>query len=192
MAVRTQQPVNRPIIDGFMYNPLLRYLPMRYIPLALEHVHQFRTGLWQPRQYTAPVGDGGAIIPAGRTITEQIRTAVSGCYLIGYNFATLTDTPANFGVVVVDSDVEVPGTGTSSYGGYPLTNGINRYVIGSEFSPASIVGSQGSSGLRLVLLTKPYPITGDLLTVKLSNLDVINDVRAQFVLYVMEPCDANG
>lgn len=178
-----------PIIDGFMYNPLLRYLPMRFLPLAYERLSKFRTGSWQPRLYTVPTGDGGVAIAPGRTQSDQVRTSVSGCELIGYTFATHTDTPAKFGLVIVDSDVIVPN---SSDSGYTFANGIDRYIIGNAFAPASITGNQGASGQRFILLNQPYPIRFDLLTVKLSNLSTTDTIIAQLVLYIMEPVNASA
>lgn len=187
----TPSTVEKPIIDGFMYNPLLRYLPMRWLPLAYEPLRKYRTGAWQPRLYTVPGGNGGVVFAAGTTVTEQIRTAVGGCDLIGYTFATMTDTPHDFGIVIVDADADVPGTGTSSYGGYPFTAGIDRYVVGNAFAPASITGVSGQSGQRFVLLSHPYAIKQELLTVKLTNFNITDAIRAQLVLYVMEPFSTN-
>jgi hypothetical protein len=176
-----------PIMDGFMYNPLLSYLPMRWLPLAYEQLYEYRTGPWQPRLYTVPAGDGGEVVNAGQTVSAQIRTSVSGSDLIGYVLSTLTDTVASFGVVIVDADANVPGNQDS---GYPLANGTDRYIVGSALRPASFVGSLGASGQRFVLLSKPYHIMNDLLTVKISNLNVTDNIRVQLVLYVMEPFNA--
>lgn len=174
--------VEMPIIDGFMYNPLLRYVGMRWLPLAYEGLHDFRVGAWQPRLYTAPSGNGGMVVPAGTTVTQQVRMSVSGCFLIGYTLGTLTSTPANVGVVVLDADSDLSGNG-----GYTFANGIDRYVVGSAFAPASVVGHSGPSGQHFCLLTKPYFVTSDLLTVKLSNLTTATNIQLQLCLYVMEP-----
>jgi hypothetical protein len=178
---------NQPIIDGFMYNPLLRYTAMRFLPLAYERLKKFRTGNWQPRFYTVPVGNGGAVVTAGATLSQQIRTAVSGCELIGYTLGTLTESPEDFGVVIVDADAEVPCSGDT---GYPFSNGIDRYIVGGAYAAATYTGSSGASGQRFVLLTEPYPILGDRLTVKLSNLTTATDIQVQLALYIMEPFNA--
>lgn len=177
----------RPIIDGLMYNPLLRYLPMRSLPLLYERLKEVRTGPYQPRLYTVPSGNGGDVIGAGLTVVQQVRMAVDGCKIIGYCLGTLTDTPATFGVVIFDADADITGEGTSSYGGYPFVNGIDRYVVGNAFAPASITGVSGVSGQRFVLLMRPYDIVSNILTVKLSNLSVTDNVQVQLVIYVMEP-----
>lgn len=186
--MKNSTPEQLPIIDGFMYNPLLRYLPQRFLPLAYENLNEYRTGPWQPRFYTVPAGNGGAVINAGVTIAQQIRMAVSGSVLIGYTMATLTSTAGSFGVVILDADADVSGTGTSSFGGYPFTNGIDRFILGNAFDPGSLTGQLGASGQRFILLTTPYQIVSNLLTVKLSNHSAVNNVRVQLLLYVMEPC----
>jgi hypothetical protein len=183
-VTRPASITNQPIIDGFMYNPLLRYVSMRYLPLVYEKLNKFRTGNWQPRLYLVPAGNGGDIVNAGITLSQQIRTAVSGCEMIGYSLATLTDTPASFGVVIVDSDANVPCSGDT---GYPFANGIDRYIVGGAYAAATYTGSTGASGQRFVLLSEPYPISGDILTVKLSNLSTTDNIRVQLVLYIMEP-----
>lgn len=175
-----------------MYNPLLRYLPMRSLPLLYERLHEYRTQSWQPRLYTSPAGNGGAVLTPGNTNQQQIRTAVSGCDLIGYMLAAFipgspTSEVGSVGVVVVDADAQEPGGGTAAYGGYPFVNGINRYLIGNIFTPGSYVGISGWSGQRFVLLNEPYKIAADLLTVKITNLNVNESLQVQLVLYVMEP-----
>lgn len=175
---------NQPIIDGFMYNPLLRYTAMRYLPLVYERLNKFRTGSWQPRLYTVPDGIGGAVVNAGVTLSQQIRTAVSGCEMIGYTLATLTGSPVDFGVVIVDADAVIPCSGDQ---GYPFANGIDRYVVGGAYAAATYTGVTGASGQRFILLSEPYQISGDILTVKLSNLTTGTNLQVQLVLYVMEP-----
>jgi hypothetical protein len=179
---------NLPIIDGLMYNPLLRYLPQRSLPLVYEKWRKFRTGAWQPRLYCVPSGIGGAVVMAGATVTAQIRTAVSGCELIGWNLATLTDSAASFGVVVVDSDAVVA---YSNDDGYSFANGIDRYVIGGAFSAGAVANGQFASGQRFVTLYHPYLIVDNLLSVKLANLSTTDNIQVQFVLYVMEPVNAS-
>lgn len=165
------QPINSPVIDGFLYNPRLLYAPNRYLPLALEQLMPYRTENFQPRFYLAP-GDPSKTIMAGLTLDTQLRIT-PGSVIVGFRFAVRTA-----GVNVNQVSYLIRDSNTQKN----FTNGKSTYT-----NCAALVPKTFSNSGPFCILSSPYKVGGGTIVVSMANLNTTTDIACQMLLYVMEP-----
>jgi hypothetical protein len=190
-AAQTPEP---PIIDGWMFNPLLQYVPNRWNILAMERLRQYRIGPWQPRFYTVPV-DVTVAINAGTTLSQNILMQ-PGTEVVALNFAILTaGSVSDLLYRLRDPSTEY----TEDVDGYNFTDGNNKFISCNAIVPSgsgNVFASGGTgtglSGMRTCLLSIPYKVKTGTITVELTNKNTATNYKCQLLLYCMEPFTEQG
>lgn len=184
--------VEAPIIDGWMFNPLLQYVPNRWNILAIERLRKYRVGAWQPRFFTVPI-DVNVAIASCATLSQNLLMQ-PGSEIVALNFSMLTGVATDMLYRLRDPDVEF----VEGVTGYNFTDGNNKFVSCSAIIPkgsggvAEVGAGTGLTGMRTCLLSNPYNVESGTVTVELSNKNLTTDLKCQLLLYVMEPFTQEG
>lgn len=169
--------LNHPV-DGFLYNPSIRYWPEQYMSGALAQMDTLRrANTYRPRAYAVP-DDFNQPIPAYGTLEYQIKVA-GGSYLWGmqfrqYSAAYVEQAPTNIVIQVTEAC-----TGIAVCQEFYWATGI------SEFAAVGLLG-----GIPMpFVLPQPRLFTspGDI-NVEMSNLAAAVQF-CQLTLYFAEPCE---
>lgn len=167
------------IVDGWILNPSIRYLPYRAMPMllgqmeALRRAHNLRNRMWV---LPDNVEDS---IPARGKYERQIRVT-PGSYLWGMTFYKFID---NFGALftpVAPDDLS-----------FQVTDDATGVQISSEFLSARAFwpGAPSARTTTPVLLTQPKLIVGQgLLAVEIANTNA-SPAFVQLCMYFLEPCE---
>ncbi len=192
MSNNNPSVVEAPIIDGWMFNPLLQYVPNRWNVLALERLYKYRTEAWQPRFFTVPI-DVNVAIASCATLSQNLLMQ-PGSHIVGLNFAMLTGVATDMLYRLRDPDAEY----VEGVSGYNFTDGNNKFVTCNAIVPqgsggvAAVGAGTGLTGMRTCLLSTPYIAENGIVTVELSNKNLTTDLKCQLLLYVMEPYTTEG
>lgn len=175
------------IVDGFLLNPSIRYLPYRATPMqlgqmeALRRAHNFRDHL-----FVLPEALTDAIAGRGQ-LNQEIRVTPYS-YLWALSFWEFAEQ---------EGDQTIGAPVAPDHFSLQITDQASGSEIASEFVSARAFwpGLAGAAPLypklRLpqVLLTQPRIIAGEgLLSVRIANTDS-EDHNCQLVLYFLEPCE---
>lgn len=170
--------LNHPM-DGFLFNPSIRYWPEQYMAGALAQMDTLRrANTYRPRAYAIP-DDFNQPIPAYGTLEYQIKVA-GGSYLWGmqfrqYSAAYAEQAPTNIVVQVTEAC-----TGIAVSQEFYWPTGI------SEFSAAP--GLLGGIPMPFVLPQPRLFVSPGDINVELSNLAAAQQL-CQLTLYFAEPCE---
>ncbi len=184
--------VEAPIIDGWMFNPLLQYVPNRWNVLALERLYKYRTGAWQPRFFTVPI-DVNVAIASCATLSQNLLMQ-PGSHIVALNFSMLSGSASDMLYRLRDPDTEY----TEGVTGYNFTDGNNKFIACNSIVPqgsggvAAAGAGTGLTGMRTCLLSSPYDVENGTITVELSNKNITTNLKCQLLLYVMEPYTTDG
>lgn len=163
------------MIDAFDLNPNILELPARFPYMALSRLAFIRENPadWRPRMHVIP-DDRGIVLEAYGGQHMQQFSVAAGSILWGYHFAALTPGSAlNDFTIQVSFDDE-----QESLFRYP--------VFGSALA------TNGTSGVRPVLLSEPKEIRGSgSLSVKIANR-ADADRQCQLILCCAEPWHVMG
>ena len=170
------------IVDGWILNPSIKYLPYRAVPMMLGQMESLRRA-HNRRNYTyvVPANLLNSIAARGQ-LNDQIRIAANS-YLRGVTFYKFDASFNPLAPTLLSLQITDDATGCQ---------------FGSEFIQAqavyprpdvSVAGITLSSGTTPCLLTQPRLfIKPGLLAVEIANLDVVS-VNVQLALYFSEPCE---
>lgn len=174
------------IVDGWILNPSIKYLPYRAIAMLLgqmdplRRAHNYRERIWVlPDDLTSA-------IPARGQFNRQIRITPNS-YLWGATCYKFLTEGSHFLGVAAPSNLSIQ-----------ITDDATGCQFGSEFINAqavyprpdvSVAGIALPSGSTPCLLTQPKLfVKPGLLSVEIANLDTV-PVNCQLALYFSEPCD---
>jgi hypothetical protein len=169
------------IIDGFILNPAIYYLPYFYTAMALAQMETLRrANLYRARWYVAPA-DIQQTIAAYDTNEMQI-VVTPGSWLWGLSYNEYDDayaiTAGNNSLIQI----------TDSCTGVPL---FHEYASGRGNTGYRNV-TDYRAGVMPTLLTEPRCVVEP----GLVNVEVANRsnaaIRAQLVLFFAEPCVVSG
>lgn len=172
------------IVDGWLLNPSIKYLPYRSIPMMLGQLDPLRRA-HNYRNYTWIVPDDLTVaIPARGQLNRQIRVPANS-YLWGATFWQFIQGEETLFQPVGPTEMSLQ-----------ITDDATGCQFGSEFINAqSLWPSDGSGNSTAVgnstpcLLTQPRLfVKSGLLSVEIANLDTA-DAFCQLALYFSEPCD---
>lgn len=164
-------------IDGFSLNPVIRYLPYQFTPMALDSLSILRrANRYRPRIHALPDDYNQPIQPYE---TQQFQVQVDdGSYLWGVQFNQFSQAWA----VVAPTGIL-----------WQITEACNGLVMGSDFTSGQGwdsfgAGSTGAGGVVPVLLTQPrlFLAPGNI-NVQISNIGTAAQ-RCQLLLYFAVPC----
>src|SRR4051812_45973140 len=132
------------VVDGFTYNTMLQYLPLRFFPHALSQLDILRRAAdYRARWFVVPDDLGQPIEPFD-TFYYQINVA-EGSYLWGWEFAAVSATdPDGAPAEVTAKDLLIQAVDSCT--GVPL---------GIDFWNAGGTHSDFSARVSPVLLTQP-------------------------------------
>ena len=178
-------PEQYPVVDGFLYNPAIRYTGSKYFALALSQLEILRrANLYNPRWWVVP-DDLTQPVAAYDTLEYQLKVE-GGSYLWGlqYNEYTVEEghwsisTPSNILIEVTDSCT-----------GIPL---FNDFAGGSAYSTYKAPSSDLRGAPTPILLPQPKLILEPgLVDVELANKGG-NSVYCQLLLLFAQPCGVVG
>jgi hypothetical protein len=175
-------PDDTPLMDGFAYNPAIRYTAMNYYPMALAQLEIIRrANLMRPRWFVYP-DDQDNPIAAYQTFEYQCSVA-PGSYLWAINAVTYDEDYAP----VTSSDILLQLTDSCT--GVPL---FSDFVTtqGMSVQPDAPVNPLGYPTPQLLAAPRLILEPG-LVTAEIANRSA-SAVRTQIVLYFAEPCLMTG
>lgn len=170
-----------PVIDGFLYNPNIRYWPNSYAPLALTNVGMEvlrRANLLRPRWYGLPDAQSTPIAPY-ETFENQVQVT-AGSYLWALTYIEFVE----------EDDVLIPSAGTK--GLVNIVDSCTGVAMTQDYMIGQGVGSYGTAGSRgptsPQILTQPRIISAPgLINVEIANKSG-EDLNCMLVLFTAEPC----
>lgn len=174
------------IVDGWILNPALRYLPYRSTAMLLGQLEPLRRAHNYREQIWVVPDDLTVAIPARGQVNRQIRITRNS-YLWGATFYKFTVEGGHF-----------LGVAAPTLLALQITDDATGCQFGSEFINAQALFPRNvvtPSGLTFpadstpVLLTQPRLfVKPGLLSVEIANLDTVA-VNCQLALYFSEPCE---
>ncbi len=166
------------IVDGWLLNPRIRYVPYRAVPMqlgqmeALRRAHNLRDR-WVvlPGDFTTPIAGYGQfnkeiqVAPCSYLWSIAFREfGAEGTHLLGE-----VAPPVDFSLQITDEN--------------------SGAEIASEFVSAAIFWPGNDGFLSQPLLTQPRIIAGKgLVSVRIANSNK-NSKFCQLILYFLEPCE---
>lgn len=171
------------IVDGFLLNPRIRYLPYRAAPMelgqmeALRRAHNYRDQIFvhPPDGLTTPV-------PAYGQYNRQFRTTPNSYLwaLSFWEFASVggEDSPLTIGAGIAPADFSLQ-----------ITDEASGSEIASEFISSKLFWPGADGFMPQVLLTQPrlFPTHG-LVSVRIANKAAVPHF-CQLLLFFLEPCE---
>lgn len=164
------------IVDGWLLNPTILYLPYRTVPMMLgqleplRRAHNMREYIWlMPEDLTVA-------IPARGQLNQQIRVPPNS-YLWGGTFYKFVDGEAGPFVPAAPTDLSLQ-----------FTDDATGCQYGSEFIAGTSLYPGGSKSTPGLLMQPRLFIAPGLVSVEIANL-ADEDVFCQLALYFSEPCD---
>jgi hypothetical protein len=169
--------LNHPV-DGFLYNPSIRYWPGQYMAGALAQMDTLRrANTYRPRAYAVP-DDFNQPLPAYGTLEYQIKVA-GGSYLWGMQFRQYSAAYAEQAPTSIVIQVTEACTGIPVCQEFYWPRGISEY---------STAGLEGGIPMPFVLpQPRLFTAPGDI-NLELSNLSG-SAQYCQLTLYFAEPCE---
>ena len=174
------------IVDGWILNPSIKYLPYRSIAMLLgqmeplRRAHNYRERIW-----VVP-DDLRTVIPARGQLNRQIRV-VQNSILWGATFNRFTVEGGHFTGVVAPTNMALQITDDATGCQFG-----SEFVFAASLFPRKDVSPTGitlDSGSTPCLLTQPRLfVKPGLLSVEIANVDTV-DVNCQLCLYFSEPCE---
>lgn len=165
------------VVDGFTYNTMLQYLPVRYFPDALAQLDILRRAAnFRARWWVVPDDLDQPIAPYD-TLYYQVSVA-PGSYFWGYNFAVISATdPDGDPTEVAATDMLVQAVDSCT--GIPL---FMDFAIGAGLH------TDYSARCLPILLTQPRLILEPgLVNVEISNRTE-NTITCQLLMHFAETC----
>jgi hypothetical protein len=169
------------IEDGWLLNTSIRYLPFRFLPMALGQMEVLRRAHnFRPRQWVLPDNLRDAI-PARGQLNRQIRV-IPNSYLWGFTvYEFITEGEFAF--------IPIPAVHLS----IQITDEATGAQFGSEFLTVQNAGFPTGPTTPAVttpiLLTQPRLITDPgLLSVQIANTSD-EEALCQLMLCFLEPCE---
>ena len=165
------------VVDGFSYNTMFNWLPVRYFPNALAQLDILRRAAnYRPRWWAIPDDIGQPIQPYD-TYYYQCEVS-SGSYLWGYMFASVSAT---------DTDL-APVSTTASDILIQVTDSCTGIPLFQDFANGGGNHSDFSSRMVPILLSQPRLI----LEPGLVNVEIANRtgnlITCQLLLMFAESC----
>lgn len=167
------------IVDGWLLNTRIRYLPYRAAPMqlgqmeALRRAHNYRDQI-----FVLPPDGLQTPVPAYGQYNRQFRTT-PGSYLWAMSFWEFT-TAGGGGVGA--------GQAPSDFS-LQITDEASGAEIASEFLSANLFWPGADGFLPQVMLTQPRLFTGDgLVSVRIANTDSAAHF-CQLLMYFLQPCE---
>lgn len=171
----------RNIVDGWVLNPSIRYLPFRALPMLLGQLEPLRRAHNYREQIIIVPDDLTVAIPARGQLNRQIRITPDS-YLWGATFWEFTS----------EDEEHLFNPIAPSGLTLQITDDATGCQFGSEFIGAYSLNPSGAGAkfsTTPVLLTQPRLfVKPGLLSVEIGNLNT-TDVFCQLALYFSEPCD---
>lgn len=174
------------IVDGWILNPSIKYLPYRAQAMmlgqmeALRRAHNYRERIW-----VIP-DDLRTVIPARGQLNRQIRITPDS-YLWGVTFYQFTVEGGHFLGVVAPTLLSLQ-----------ITDDATGCQFGSEFINAQVAFPRpdvSPTGITLQTSSTPVLLTQRrlfvkqaLLSIEIANLDTV-DANCQFAMWFSEPCE---
>ncbi len=173
------------IVDGWLLNPSIRYLPYRPTPMQLGQMEALRRAHnLRDRQLVLPNRITDAIEARGQ-LNKNVR--ITPCsYLWAVSFWEFENPEG-------ERDLRAVGAGVApDHFSLQITDENSGAEIASEFiSARAFWPGGGNDRLKLpqVLLTQPRIIAGEgLISIRIANTDSVPHF-CQLVLYFLEPCE---
>ena len=157
----------RTLVDGWLMNANIRYLPFRFAPRALNNLEKLRvlSDFYNPRWYVVPYDFNVPI--AGTDTLEYQLEVVPESWLYAYYFSALAAENFNFMIQIKDAC-----TGDLMY---------SNPCIATAFH------SIGTNRVWPILMSRPTCIHNPgLLSIFITNRDTVAH-RCQLVLHFYEP-----
>jgi len=175
-------PDDTPLMDGFAYNPAVRYTPHNYYPIALAQMELLRrANLLRPRWFVLP-DDEQTPIAAYQTMEYQV-SVTPGSYLwaiscVTYNASYVPVAASNILIQVTDSCTGIP-----TFSDFVTTRGMSQ-------QPSAPVNPLGYP-IPMLFTAPRLILEPGLVTVEVANRSA-DEVITQIVLYFAEPCLMTG
>ncbi len=174
------------IVDGWILNPSIKYLPYRSIAMLLGQLEPLRRAHNYREQIWVVPDDLRNAIPARGQLNRQIRVTENSI-LWGATFYKFTTEGGHFLGVAAPTLLSLQ-----------ITDDATGCQFGSEFINAQCIfprpdvsptGITLLSGTTPCLLTQPRLfVKPGLISVEIANLDTVA-VNCQLCLYFSEPCE---
>lgn len=177
------------IIDGWILNPAIRYLPYRSMAMLLgqleplRRAHNYREQIWcVPDDLTVP-------IPARDQLNRQIRVTENSI-LWGATFYAFSgpggeEEPGFLPIAPTNLSLQITDDATGCQFG-------SEFIFAQSLFPAPVVTPTGltfPANSTPVLLTQPRLfVKPGLISVEIANLNV-EQAFVQLCLYFSEPCE---
>lgn len=163
----------KPLVDGFLMNASIRYLPYQFYPMALSNLEWLRrqNDQYNPRWYAAPFDFTVPILPWTAPLNYQIE-AVPDSWVYGFGLCIVPGTPGHV------SDLHVQVIDSCSGLRY-----FDNSILGSAFST-------NRHALKWpILLSDPIRVENPgFLNVQISNISEPAENRnCQLVIHMYEP-----
>lgn len=168
------------IVDGFIYNTRIRYLPFRAAPMMLGQMEPLRRAHnYRDQLFVLPPDGLQTPIAAYGQFNKQVR-ATPGAYLWALSFW-------EFGAAVAPAVIG-PGVSPDHFS-LQVVEEASGVEIASEFIPARMYWPGLDNFMPQVLRTQPQLISGEgLISVRIANTDSVAH-NCQLILYLVEPCE---
>ena len=164
------------IVDGWILNTAIRYLPFRATPMLLGQMEPLRRAYnYRVRNWVVP-DDLATTIPARGQLNRQIRVAPDSYLWAASLWQFISEGPFLF-IPIAPADLSIQ-----------ITDETTGCQLSSEFISGRVF-AEGTGQIIPPLMMQPRLIAAPgLLSVQLANTSA-SAVTAQLVLYFLEPCD---